>query len=127
MLIVVSILVFYNEINSKMNIAEIALFAIALIAIIRASLNYIKLDDTIGLLEGFSNDQPKKRHGKSKMEDITVLKSEESNEYLDTENFNSINSTNSTNSTNSISNKSKNSNSSNKSTNGNINNDACLE
>lgn len=115
MLIVVSILVFYNEINSKMNIAEIALFAIALIAIIRASLNYIKLDDTIGLQEGFSNDRPKKRHGKSKMEDITVLKSEESNEYLDTENFNSINST---------SNKSKNSNSSNKSTDGNINNDA---
>ena len=115
MLIVVSILVFYNEINSKMNIAEIALFAIALIAIVRASLNYIKLDDTIGLQESFSNDRPKKRHGKSKMEDITVLKSEESNEYLDTENFNS---------TNSINNKSKNSNSSNKSTNGNINKDA---
>lgn len=115
MLIVVSILVFYNEINSKMNIAEIALFAIALIAIIRASLNYIKLDDTIGLQESFSNDRPKKRHGKSKMEDITVLKSEESNEYLDTENFNSINS---------INNKSKNSNSSNKSTSGNINKDA---
>lgn len=115
MLIVVSILVFYNEINSKMNIAEIALFAIALIAIVRASLNYIQLDDTIGLHEGFSNDRPKKRHGKSKMEDITVLKSEESNEYLDTENFNS---------TNSINNKSKNSTSSNKSTNGNINKDA---
>lgn len=120
MLIIVSILVFYNEINSKMNVAEIALFVIALIAIIRASLNYIQLYDVINIREGFSNNRPKKRHGKSKMEDITILKSEESNEYFDTEKFNSINSINNK----LTNNKSSNNKSSNKSTGENINKDA---
>jgi hypothetical protein len=113
MLIIVSILVFYNEINNKMNIAEIALFAIALIAIVRASLNYIQIDDTNGIRESFSSYRPKKRNHKSKMEDITVLKSGDSNEYFDTDKFKSSNSLNS------INNKSTN-----KSTSEKINNDA---
>ena len=113
MLIIVSILVFYNEINNKMNIAEIALFAIALIAIVRASLNYIQIDDTNGIKESFTNSKPKKRHTKSKMEDITVLNSGDSNEYFDTDKFKSTNSLNSINS-----------NSTNKSTSDQINNDA---
>jgi len=117
MLIIVSILVFYNEINSKMNIAEIGLFVIALIAIIRASLNYIQIDDVISTKEGFSNYRPKKRHVKSKMEDVTILKSEESNEYFDTEKFNSINNKSSNT-------KSSNNRSSNNSTDDKINKDA---
>ena len=52
MLIMVSILVFYNEVNNKMNIAEILLLAISLIAISRASLNYINMSDTL-VREGF--------------------------------------------------------------------------
>lgn len=67
LLIIVAALVFYNEFNSKMNIAEIGLLVIALIAIIRASLNYIQMDDTIN--EGFGNNKHKKRHNKNKMTD----------------------------------------------------------
>ena len=116
MLIIVSILVFYNEINSKMNIAEIALFVIALIAIVRASLNYIQIDDTNDIKENFASYRPKKRNHKSKMEDITVLNSGDSNEYFDTDKFKSANALNSN---NSINNKSTN-----KSTSEKINNDA---
>lgn len=47
MLIVVSILVFYNEITNKMSLAELLLMIVALLAIIRASLNYIQLNDMI--------------------------------------------------------------------------------
>ena len=36
MLIIVAVLVFYNEIHNKMNLAELLLLAIALVAIIRA-------------------------------------------------------------------------------------------
>jgi hypothetical protein len=95
MLIVVSILVFYNELNSKMNIAEIALLAIALIAIIRASLNYIQLDNTTN--EGFTNNNRSRKNGvksrgKNKNDDDDVIiSSEKSSEYFDTEKFNSIN------------------------------------
>jgi len=53
MLIVVAILVFYNELNSKMNIAEYLLLAISLIAIIRAAINYIKIDS---IREGFTSE-----------------------------------------------------------------------
>ena len=55
MLIMVSILVFYNEVNNKMNIAEILLLAISLIAISRASLNYINMSDT-SVREGFEDN-----------------------------------------------------------------------
>lgn len=105
MLVVISALVFYNEINSKMNIAEIALLAIALIAIIRASMNYIRLDDTIEI-EKFTNRNNSgksniKSRGKNNKEDTIVLNSNSSSEYFDTDvktpkhqnNFNSANST----------------------------------
>ena len=90
-LIVVAILVFYNEINAKMNIAEYALLAIALIAIIRAAYNYIQIDK---LSEGFqARPANKKRHNKNNNNNNTdmdnemdeILNSEESDEYLDTE------------------------------------------
>ncbi len=55
MLIIVSLLVFYNEVNNKMNIAEILLLAISLIAISRASLNYINMSDT-PVREGFEDN-----------------------------------------------------------------------
>jgi hypothetical protein len=74
-----------------MNIAEIALLAVALIAIIRASLNYIKIDDLTGIkLEGFTNKSRKsgiKNKGKNRMEDITVLESEKMDDYFDTDNI----------------------------------------
>ena len=56
LLIVVAILVFYNEINGKMNIAEYVLLAIAFVAIVRASYNYIKIDS---INEGFSSSNSK--------------------------------------------------------------------
>jgi hypothetical protein len=100
MLIVVAVLVFYNEINSKMNIAEIALLAVALIAIIRASLNYINMSDTI-TTENFTNNTHQrntrsrkngvKARGKHNKNDATidntfesVLDSSDSSEYFDT-------------------------------------------
>lgn len=93
MLIVVSLLVFYNEINSKMNIAEIALLAIALIAIIRASLNYIQISDPI--TENFTNNNRARKNGvksrgKHKSDNITTLNSEDSGEYFDTLESNAI-------------------------------------
>ena len=86
MLIAVSLLVFYNEINSKMNIAEIALLAIALIAIIRASLNYIQISDPI--TENFTNNNRARKNGvknrgRHKSDNITTLNSEDSGEYFD--------------------------------------------
>jgi hypothetical protein len=88
MLIIVAVLVVYNEVNKTMNIAEIALLVVALIAIIRASLNYINLDDTINI-EGFANKSfPKnsnKSKGKNHMDDIIVLESTKSKEYFDTD------------------------------------------
>ena len=53
MLIVVVMLVFYNELNSKMNLAEYVLLGIAFIAISRAAFNYIQLNDSV--FEGFSS------------------------------------------------------------------------
>jgi hypothetical protein len=53
LLIAVSILVFYNEFNKHMNFAEIAILAISLIAIIKASMNYMMLDTSVK--EGFTN------------------------------------------------------------------------
>ena len=104
MLIVVAILVFYNEYNSKMDISEYILLAIAVIVIIRASMNYIQIDNTI--IEGFTTnkdttkDKFKNRkveynnnvYNKDKddtdtedTEDTMILNSEESNDYLDSE------------------------------------------
>lgn len=91
MLIIVAVLVFYNEYNKNMNIAEIGLLIVALIAIIRASMNYINLNDTISLnnLEGFTasttvRKSGNKSKGKNKIEDVIVLESSKSKEYFDT-------------------------------------------
>jgi hypothetical protein len=85
MLIIVAVLVFYNEYNKHMNIAEIGLLIIALIAIIRASMNYINLNDTHSL-EGFVDVHKRSNKSKGKkMEDIVVLESRKSKEYFDTD------------------------------------------
>lgn len=86
MLIIVAVLVFYNEYNKKMNIAEIGLLIVALIAIIRASMNYINLNDASSL-EGFTDTRKRgnKSKGKNKIEDIVVLESNKSKEYFDTD------------------------------------------
>jgi hypothetical protein len=96
MLIIVSILVFYNEYNKTMNIAEIGLLIVALVAIVRASMNYIHLNDTAGLknIEGFistarntnSRKSSNKSKGKNKNNDVIVLESSRSKEYFDTDN-----------------------------------------
>ncbi len=85
MLIIVAVLVFYNEYNKNMNIAEIGLLIVALIAIIRASMNYINLNDTHNL-EGFRDTHKNSNKSKNKqMEDIVVLESRKSKEYFDTD------------------------------------------
>lgn len=84
MLIIVAVLVFYNEYNKSMNIAEIGLLVVALIAIVRASMNYINLDDSLNI-EGFTTSRKwgNKSKGKNKMNNI-VLESDRSKEYFDT-------------------------------------------
>ena len=91
LLIIVAILVFYNEINGKMNIAEYVLLAIAFVAIVRASYNYIKIDS---IHEGFSSNNSKKhRKNKSDFKDI-IMNSEDSRDYLDTDEIDNSNSSN---------------------------------
>ena len=97
MLIIVAILVFYNEINSKMNIAEIALLVITVIAIIRASMNYIQYNDTFkkieSKIESFTSSASSSgrrhrnaRNASSKGKDnILNVMSENSKEYFDTD------------------------------------------
>lgn len=104
MLIVVSLLVFYNELDSKMNIAEIALLALTMIAIIRASLNYIQMSDTIS--EGFTNNnRPIRKHrGKNNNkngddtdgDENTEIISQNADEYFDSDNNTEIDITNKT-------------------------------
>jgi len=99
MLIVVSILVFYNEITNKMSLAEILLMVVALLAIIRAALNYIKLNDMISPedlkssiqkaipIEGFSSRKSKVKsrgNNNTDQEDgLIQLMSENAKEYFD--------------------------------------------
>ena len=89
LLITVSILVFYNEFNKNMNIAEIAILAISLIAIIKASMNYMMLDTTVN--EGFTNTINRSRKngiknkGKNNKDDVIILESNKSQDYLDTD------------------------------------------
>jgi hypothetical protein len=89
MLIVIALIVFYNEFNNKLNIAEIALLIIALIAIIRAAVMYVQIDDGGKISEGFTNNNNnnnnRKHANRRKDKDLLVLRSEESDEYLDTE------------------------------------------
>ena len=108
-LILIAFFVFYNEFNKQLNISEMALLAISFIAILRASYNYIQLDNTNKLYEGFSiksRKNKKKNHNGSDNElnlfndnykysknryndndnDIDIfMNSEESNTYLDIE------------------------------------------
>lgn len=115
MLIIVAILVFYNEIHNKMNLAELLLLAIALVAIIRASLNYIHTSDTIEKFTSgsgnYNNYMTKSKNNKNHKNNkrVVELMSENSNEYLDTDtssNFNNIKSDN--NASNNASNNSRN-------------------
>ncbi len=88
MLIIVAVLVFYNEYNKTMNIAEIGLLIVALIAIVRASMNYITLNDTAKWeWEGFTSSRKSgiKSKGNNRMEDVMVLDSSRSKEYFDTD------------------------------------------
>ena len=80
MLIIVVLLVFYNEINNKMNLAEYILLGISLIAIIRASYNYIKIDV---VKEGFSGNNNSLKKRKNANKDILVINSEEEEEYFE--------------------------------------------
>lgn len=86
MLIIVAVLVFYNEYNKNMNIAEIGLLIIALIAIIRASMNYINLDDSVSF-EGFTDIRKRnnKLKAQNKTEDVVILESRKAKEYFDTD------------------------------------------
>jgi len=89
LLITVSILVFYNEFNKNMKIAEIAILAISLIAIIKASMNYMMLNTTVK--EGFTNANNRSRKngiknkGKNNKDDVIILESNKSRDYLDTD------------------------------------------
>ncbi len=88
MLIVVAVLVFYNEYHKTMNIAEVALLAVALLAIVRASFNYINIDKNGSLLEGFTSNTKKtniKMSNKMKNNLEEVLESTNSEEYFDSE------------------------------------------
>ena len=87
LLIFVSLLVFYNEIDSKMNITEYILLFISLIVIIGASVNYIKINK---INEGFTSNIKNVNYNNNKNEYYTnvkekdiILNSEDSEEYLD--------------------------------------------
>ena len=109
LLIVIALCIFYNEYNNKLTLPEICLFAIAFIAIIRASYNYIEIDNKLNktnTYESFlSNEKGKKKlkgnknnkHlNKNSTNHLTknntkdkfdvILNSEESEEYFDIEN-----------------------------------------
>ena len=112
-LIVIALCIFYNEYNNKLTLPEICLFAIAFIAIVRASYNYIVIDNKLNktnTYESFvSNEKGKKslkgnknnKHlnknstnnsSKKAIKNNTkdkfdvILNSEESEEYFDIEN-----------------------------------------
>ena len=91
MLIIVALLVFYNEVNSKMNMTEYILLFISLIAIVRAALNYIKFDT---IKEGFTTNVKKDKFKNIKVdyeadesddEDTMIVNSFDSKEYLDSD------------------------------------------
>lgn len=93
LLIIVAILVFYNEINGKMILAEYVLLAIAFIAIVRSAYNYIKIDS---ISEGFTQKSVHKKNNNKKYnndddnnrdnyKDIINMNSEDSKDYFDTD------------------------------------------
>ena len=105
LLILLAFFIFYNEFNKKLSIADMCLLAIAFIAILRASYNYIQLDNSLNLNkknEGFANKRTKSKskrlhnhHNDEGDNDNSFMnvKSEDSTEYLDieTENNNAKN------------------------------------
>ena len=92
LLIIVALLVFYNEYDNKMSITEYSLLFISLVAIIRASFYYIKFDTS---KEGFTSNnsnnknkekiKPRKVEYEEDDEDTMILNSNESTEYLDSD------------------------------------------
>ena len=86
LLIIVAILVFYNEINGKMNIAEYVLLTIAFVAIVRSAYNYIKIDK---VNEGFTSNNSHKKHNKhnkhNRDDEIIIMNSEDSKDYFSTD------------------------------------------
>jgi len=91
MLIIVTILVFYNEINNKMNLEEYILLGITFIAIVKASINYIQINK---IQEGFESNSSKNIKSKKnnnnnysleEEEDVLIINSEDSDEYLDSD------------------------------------------
>jgi len=95
MLIVVAILVFYNELNNKMSIAEYMLLAFSLIAIIRAAVNYIQIDV---VKEGFNSNgsSNRKNHRSNKKNKSNDTHTDEGYENFDDTNTNTDTDTNNT-------------------------------
>ena len=113
LLILLAFFIFYNEFNKKLSIADMCLLAIAFIAILRASYNYIQIDNSLNLnsknnnkYEGFTSKRKSKSkrthnsnddndnsndNGNDNDNSFINLKSEDSNDYLDIENDNSNN------------------------------------
>ena len=100
-LILIAFFIFYNEFNKKLSIADMCLLTIAFIAILRASYNYIQIDNSLKLNsknnnEGFVNKRKKSKSKRIHSNDnddnddtnYITLNSEESNEYLDSDNDN---------------------------------------
>ena len=111
LLILLAFFIFYNEFNTKLSIADMCLLAIAFIAILRASYNYIQLDNLLTLNKTSESFVNKRNKSKSKrihtsnddndsnnsnnsnndndntknISNFINLKSEDSNEYLDIE------------------------------------------
>ena len=95
-LVIVAAIVFYNEFNTKMHIAEMALLAIGLIAIIRAAYNYTQIDNSEGFASVHRRSRNNKKNNNNKNpfteafsnmlgkdgEDMEI-NSEDSDEYLD--------------------------------------------
>ena len=76
LLILIAFFVFYNEFNKKLHYCEMLLLAIAFVAILRGSYNYIQLENQANnnqhIYEGFkSKNKKKSKHLKEKYETLT--------------------------------------------------------
>jgi len=105
LLIIIAFFVFYNEFNKKLNTIEMLLLAIAFIAILRASYNYIQIDNSNKRYEGFTTKNNKKQNRTTKHKNNNknnnkihdkfqnttddeydmIINSEESEDYFDNE------------------------------------------
>ena len=106
LLILLAFFVFYNEFNKKLNYMEMLLLAVSFIAILRASYNYIQIDNANKRYEGFtnnnhsrkSNNKNNKLKNNSTFDDTyettptdeydMIINSEESEDYFDNDNDN---------------------------------------